>query len=82
MGTGHNLLENKMRITPLWHIPLTSVTPETEVCDSCSFLARTEEEDKYKVIKETLLQLNVTATERKIKTGGHLEFGLSLFSGE
>lgn len=44
---------------------MASVTPETEVCDSCSFLTRTEEKEKYKVNKETVLQLNVTTTEHK-----------------
>lgn len=70
MGAGHtgeNMLENKGTITPLWHNPVTSVTPEAGVCDSCSFPTRTKEEDKYKVINETLLQLNVTTTERKKK---------------
>lgn len=72
------MLENKGAITPLWHIPKTSVTPETGLCDSCSFPTRTKEEDKYKVIKETLLQLNVTTAERT--TGGNPQLGLSLFS--
>ena len=55
---------------------MASVTPETGMWQLL-FSYQDLEKEKYK----TVPQLNVTTTERKKKTGGHLQLSL-LYSGE
>lgn len=65
MGAGHTetMRKNNTAVTPRWHMPETSVTPETE----CQLLFSYQEKEEHKVIKETVLQLKETTTERKKK---------------
>lgn len=70
------MLENKRTATVLRQMrPL-----QQRYVTAALFLLGQKRKEKYKVFKETVLQLNVTTTEWEKKTGGHLPLGL--YSGE